>query len=136
MVKEAAKGYNVKIEVKGDAEILANDGGCIVFENLIGSAVKHGKASRIEVNIQKSENSVRIRIADDGKGIPVMDKIFEEGFTTGSGSGLGLYIVKKLVESFGGSIKVERSVPRGTVFVLEFPRIVSLVKFSSAQMPL
>ena len=112
--------------------------GCIVFENLIGNAVKHGKASRIEVDIQKSENGVRIRIADDGKGIPVdvMDKISEEGFTTGSGSGLGLYIVKKLVESFGGSIKVERSVPRGTVFVLEFPRIVSLVKFSSAQMPL
>jgi PAS domain S-box-containing protein len=124
VVREVAKGYNVRVEVKGDAEIMANDGIYSVFENLIGNSVKHGKASRIEIEVQKGENGVCIRVADDGVGIPphITDKIFEEGFTTGPGNGLGLYIVRKLVESFGGSIKVEKSVPKGTVFVIEIPQ--------------
>ncbi|MEM2716548.1 MAG: ATP-binding protein, partial [Archaeoglobaceae archaeon] len=63
-----------------------------------------------------------IRIADFGKGIPdeVKPRIFEEGFTYGekASTGLGLYIVKRLVERYSGEIKVEDNKPKGTVFVI------------------
>jgi two-component system sensor kinase len=63
-----------------------------------------------------------IRIADNGKGIPdeIKDDIFEEGFSYGDsgGSGLGLYIVKKTIERYDGSVRVENNKPSGSVFVI------------------
>jgi len=63
-----------------------------------------------------------IRFSDSGPGIhrQLWDKIFALGFTTrAGGSGLGLYIVRSLVESMGGRIEVEKSlIPLGTTFVV------------------
>ena len=62
--------------------------------------------------------------ADDGPGIPLgaQGRIFELFFTTRSdGTGMGLATVKKLVERQGGSVTLERSDPRGTIFRLELP---------------
>lgn len=103
VIDEVSKGYDVKITVDGDAKILANDGIFSVFDNLIGNAVKHGGASEVRITITEKQK-VNIRLEDNGKGIPdrILEKIFERGFTTGKGSGLGLYIVKKLIESYGG----------------------------------
>ena len=64
-----------------------------------------------------------IKIADYGKGIPesIKENIFEEGISFGDskGSGLGLYIVKKTVERYGGSIIVEDNTPQGTIFIIK-----------------
>jgi len=46
--------------------------------------------------------------------------VFEKGFSTAGSTGMGLFIVKKLVESFGGEIRLENS-NRGARFVLTFP---------------
>ena len=63
-----------------------------------------------------------IRFSDSGPGIhrQLWDKIFALGFTTRTdGSGLGLYIVRSLVESMGGQVEVEKSlVPLGTTFIM------------------
>jgi signal transduction histidine kinase len=69
------------------------------------------------------ERPIKIRFSDTGPGIhgQLWNKVFEIGFTTRpGGSGLGLFITRSLVESMGGSIRLERSlVPLGTVFLVE-----------------
>jgi len=74
------------------------------------------------------DNYVEIQIADTGPGIPpaIIDRVFEPYFTTkeaGEGTGLGLYITKKLTEHFSGSIRVQSSMGEGTTFYLRFPSL-------------
>jgi signal transduction histidine kinase len=80
---------------------------------------------RIEASARYGTNdSVIIGIADNGPGIAPekMDKIFEAHFTTrAKGTGLGLAIVKHNTEIYGGTVKVESELGKGTRFTLEFP---------------
>jgi signal transduction histidine kinase len=79
----------------------------------------------IRVSAHYGQNdSVRIFIADSGPGIPPdkIDKIFEAYFTTRQkGTGLGLAIVKHNTEMYGGTVRVESVLGKGTRFTLEFP---------------
>ncbi|MDD1770091.1 MAG: ATP-binding protein, partial [Methanomassiliicoccales archaeon] len=79
----------------------------------------------VRIKIQPgAEGEQEVRIADEGIGIPddVKPKIWQEGYKHGKGgqSGLGLYIVKKVMERYGGTATVEDNKPKGTVFVLKF----------------
>ena len=70
------------------------------------------------------QDSIIISIADNGPGIPPdkMDKIFEAYFATrAKGTGLGLAIVKHNTEMYGGTVKVQSELGKGTRFTLEFP---------------
>ena len=69
---------------------------------------------------------MRIEIADTGSGIDSdkLKKIFDPFFTTkepGKGTGLGLFIVRQIIERNKGRISVESEVGKGTTFTLEFP---------------
>ncbi|WP_456329125.1 ATP-binding protein [Archaeoglobus sp.] len=123
VVKEVSRGYNIKIEMKGDAEVMANDGIYSVFENLLSNAVKHGGANKITIEVWEENGKVSIRVKDNGIGIPeeLRDRIFEKGVTSGMGSGLGMYIAKKLLETYGATIKLEDS-KEGASFLIEFPK--------------
>lgn len=93
-----------------------------VFVNLLKNAeqsIPPERKGKIRVTIRKVENTVEIRIHDNGCGIPmeIRKKIFEPNFTTkSSGSGLGLAICRRIVESFGGQIGFESEIGVGTVF--------------------
>ena len=82
----------------------------------------HGKTDKIDIVNKKINGKCEVRIADYGKGIPdeIKDKLFDEGFFYGDAghTGLGLYIVKKVVERYGGEVYVEDNKPRGAVFVV------------------
>lgn len=69
---------------------------------------------------------VELSVNEDGHGIPIeiRDKIFQEGFSSGIGksTGLGLFLIKKTMERYGGHIVVEENKPKGAKFVLSFPR--------------
>ena len=77
----------------------------------------------LEIKIEKVRDMYEIRIADNGIGIPdeIKGRIFEEDFSHGeeARTGLGLYIVKKTMENYGGSVRVEDNTPKGSVFVLK-----------------
>jgi PAS domain S-box-containing protein len=111
------------INITGDANVLADQALYSVFENIMRNAIIHGKTDRIDVDISSKNKSCEIRIADYGKGIPedIKDNIFEEGLSFGDskGSGLGLYIVKKTIERYGGTISVEDNKPKGTIFIIK-----------------
>ena len=85
-------------------------------------------ADVIHISIAGERNGYcEVRIADNGIGIAdtIKDKIFDEGFSFGErgNSGLGLHIVNKAMQSYGGYVYVEDNEPQGTVFILRFKRI-------------
>lgn len=126
-VDEAKEGFNVKVSVKGNASIKADGAFISVIQNLIRNAVVHGKAKKITIMTKKNGNEAEISLADNGKGIPkeIRAKLFEEGFKFGEtgNTGLGLYIVKKTIERYGGSVAVSDNKPKGAKFVLTLPLI-------------
>ncbi|HEY7372795.1 MAG TPA: PAS domain-containing sensor histidine kinase [Polyangia bacterium] len=102
-----------------------------VVTNLLSNAVKYGAGKPIEVLVgEDSEaNLAHVEVIDGGPGIePAMkDKIFEPFQRATStepipGLGLGLYVVKLIVESHGGHIAVDSEIGRGSRFIVDLPR--------------
>jgi len=121
VVEGVIKRHKAKINVKGDCTIVADDAFVSVIDNIIGNAETHGNADKIDIEIDSKADFCEIRIADNGTGIPdkIKDEIFEEGFSgDGRGTGLGLYIVRRTIERYGGDICVENNEPRGTIFII------------------
>ncbi|WP_235726950.1 sensor histidine kinase [Hymenobacter siberiensis] len=98
------------------------------FNNLLinaRQAVPEGRAPYIDVSLEAAgAGSVRVAIRDNGAGIPeeVREKIFVPNFTTkASGSGIGLAVARRGIESAGGKIWFETKVGEGTDFFIELP---------------
>jgi two-component system NtrC family sensor kinase len=98
-----------------------------IYLNIIRNAVQamDGKGKLIITSSQSNDNIVTT-IEDTGPGIPqeYISKVFDPFFTTkdqGKGTGLGLNIVHRLIEKYGGSISVESAVGKGTTFTITFP---------------
>jgi len=99
-----------------------------IFSNLIQNAIIHANCKNINIYCDREKKDgkefCKLSIEDDGKGIPdeLKHDIFRPGIKRrGSpGSGLGLYLVKKLVENYGGWMeirdRVENGEKKGTVF--------------------
>ena len=80
---------------------------------------------RVEVSVVSESMMVAVLVADNGIGIAEenLEKVFEPKFTTkSSGMGLGLAMVKNIVETYGGSISVSSATDKGTVFTVRFPK--------------
>ena len=98
-----------------------------IITNLIKNAVEACDSLEkplIQVNIKMKNKNVIIDINDNGVGIPkeIKSKIFEPNFTTKtSGMGLGLGMVKNLVNSYGGKISFKSKINLGTSFLITFP---------------
>ncbi|MBA4166340.1 MAG: two-component sensor histidine kinase [Chitinophagaceae bacterium] len=115
------------IEVLGDPLLLQ-----ILVNNLIENAVKYSPAkSAIGCRLDKEEGKPVLRITDEGPGIGISErkKIFEKFYRIGSertraakGTGLGLYLCKKIAKDHRSTIQAEENTPRGSVFVVRFEK--------------
>jgi PAS domain S-box-containing protein len=118
----------IKINIQGQGTAFADNAIYSVFDNLIANAIKHGKASTLDIDIEADENYCTMRIADNGIGIPdkYKDNVFEEGFQFGDSgnTGIGLFIVKQTIEGYDGEITVEDNQPQGTLFCIRLRRII------------
>jgi PAS domain S-box-containing protein len=96
-----------------------------LFYNLMDNSLKHGgHVTRIRISYEDSENQLRLVYEDDGIGIPegAKPKLFTEGFTTGKGSGYGLYLTRKMVEVYGWTIQETGTPERGARFIMTLPQ--------------
>ena len=103
----------------------------IVFQNLLSNSVKYTPDSgTISLTIEKKEPNVLIKVSDNGYGIPRVQQsqIFKKLFRADNikskdpdGTGLGLYIVKSVVEQSGGKIWFESKENKGTTFYVVVP---------------
>jgi signal transduction histidine kinase len=100
-----------------------------IVTNLLDNAVKSSPPlTPIEVSVVPGEDSVDIAIRDHGPGLSdseltrVFDKFVRGRTSTPTGTGLGLYICRQLVEAQGGTIRAERASDGGARFVVTLPR--------------
>ncbi|MCP9442713.1 MAG: PAS domain S-box protein [Nitrospira sp.] len=99
-----------------------------VFINLVANAIHampEGGTLRIE--LAQDQNSVKLTVSDTGHGIPqeLLPKVFEPFFTTkefGKGTGLGLTVVKGIIDEHQGAITVESEEGKGTTFTISLPK--------------
>ena len=100
-----------------------------VFMNMLVNASQAIEGEgEIRIRTWEEDDTVRIAISDNGKGIPpeFQAKVFDPGFTTkkaGLGTGLGLSICLRIVQDHGGRIELESEVGRGTTFTIVLPII-------------
>ncbi len=118
--KEAAnKGMDIRYSCT-DCKVLGGDLLGEGFSNLIGNSIQHSGGDVVRIQGQKVEDEVIITVEDDGQGIPdeSKDKILERGYKEGehAGSGLGMHLVKEIVENYGGSVEVKDSELGGARF--------------------
>ncbi len=98
-----------------------------VFSNLIKNAIQaipDEKKGKITISTYKENKQYKIEVTDNGNGIPAeqQNMIFTPNFTTKTnGMGLGLAMVKNIVENSNGSISFETSELEGTTFIIELP---------------
>ncbi|AYW47069.1 sensor histidine kinase [Tetragenococcus osmophilus] len=101
-----------------------------IIQNLLENALKYAPTGEIKVSLQKNDK-INLQVADQGIGIAdeEKEKIFERLYRIDpsrsseiNGSGIGLSIVKALVTKYGGDIQVEDNKPKGTIFIIHFPK--------------
>lgn len=138
MIEGILKEYSGDLE-KRDIEVVSKSYGKKIIateflgeaiSNIIGNSISHSGASKIEIKVEEDGNYVKICVEDNGIGITddVKEKIFKMGYKgeESRGSGLGLYLAKKIVENMGGKIKVKDRVKedhtKGVAFEIYIPK--------------
>jgi len=104
----------------------------LLMNNLIENAIKYSfKDSQIIVGLKTDLHKIIITVADNGQGITEEEKkkVFEKFYRSGDenkrktkGTGLGLYLCKKIVHSHRGSISISDNLPNGTIFTIIFTK--------------
>ena len=125
------KGINISTQLCGELPIVRGDPDQIeqVLQDLIinsAQAIENEGRITISTDYDNAAREVIIRIKDNGCGIPLenLDKIFEPFFTTkgpSQGTGLGLAVSLSLVHQHGGTIIVEETSNKGTIFAVRLP---------------
>ncbi len=105
-----------------------------ILDNLIENAIKYTPTGKVEVNVDGTDDKVIVSVKDSGLGIPAEDipHLFQKFYRINNadrqeigGTGLGLYLSRRLAEAMGGRIWVESVHKQGSTFFLELPRISS-----------
>ena len=99
-----------------------------ILDNLVSNAIRHTeRGGRITIDSRERENWLIFSVSDTGEGIPeeylpdIFSRFVHVEGTTGGGTGLGLALVKRLVEAQGGQVGVESHANQGTKFTFSLP---------------
>jgi signal transduction histidine kinase len=118
------------LQIRGDERMIQ-----IALSNLIDNALKYSsKTDPVDVVLHEKNQRNLLEVADRGESIPDKEKqkIFQKFYRLGNestrktkGTGLGLYLTKKIIEKHEGKIFVKDNAPKGSIFVIEFRRNAS-----------
>lgn len=128
---QTSKNANIEFDIQQGIQFSADIAGMTsIVVNLLENAIKYSeKQSLISVLLQKNDDKIIFEVKDEGIGIDEEErtKIFDKFYRIGNedtraskGTGLGLYIVKRLVTFHNGTIRVSKNVPKGSVFSVVF----------------
>jgi len=99
-----------------------------VVTNLVSNAQKHAPGAPVRVEVQaRADDRVALIVSDKGPGIPAenQQRIFQrpaKGASTEGGMGVGLWIVARIAEAFGGSVRLDSPPGGGATFTVDLPR--------------
>jgi signal transduction histidine kinase len=123
---DAATAKGLRLDIPETGLQVHADAGKLeqVFDNLISNAIKYTAAGRVWVEVDEAETGVAIRVCDTGHGIPAehLPHVFDRFYRTdkarsrdSGGSGLGLAVVKSIIDAHGGEVRITSDVGTGTV---------------------
>lgn len=123
------KGLSLQWEVEPNMPPVDMDLGQMerVISNLVGNSIKFTPAGgQVSLSVRRSDEQIVLCVQDTGTGIPAAElpTIFEQyrrRGNHGAGSGLGLFIVKAIVEAHGGSVTIDSAVGNGTAVTVRLP---------------
>jgi two-component system sensor histidine kinase KdpD len=125
------KGHNVKIEIAKNMPFIKADYILIeqVLKNIVQNAITYTpQNAQIELHSYFDDNNCYIAVSDNGPGVPesqlihIFDKFYRINSSVTGGSGLGLSIVKGIVEAHGGTITVSNKITGGLRFLITLPQ--------------
>ncbi len=128
--RAAREGKTLAMDAPPGAMPLDGDHDLLVraFENLVDNSLKYSGANgRVHLHLARQPNAYVVQVVDNGEGIPpefLPDRVFEplvRARSHGSGSGLGLSIVRKIIEMHGGTISAQSKVGVGTTMTVSLP---------------
>jgi signal transduction histidine kinase len=125
-VELALKANNV--QVRADPARLAQ-----VFDNILNNAIKYAPNSPVQISLERKDQMATVAISDQGPGIAPqhLDKLFQrfyrvpESSSATRGTGLGLYICRKIIQAHNGEITAESTLGAGTTFYIRLPLIAN-----------
>lgn len=125
------KGLSLRVDLDEEAEVMGvREDLALTFRNLLDNAVVYTARGTVEVTLRVTEQGCEAAVADTGVGIPSTDleRVFERFYRVDKarsretgGTGLGLSIVKHVVESHGGTVRVESRLGSGSRFTVTLP---------------
>ena len=132
MRAQLPESTTIEVEIPAEVGEASGDGDRLqqVLVNLLDNAVKYG-GDRVEVWADRTNGNIRIFVADTGPGISLADRerVFEKFYRADpqlskapSGTGLGLYISRELIERMGGRLDLNSGKGGGATFVVELPK--------------
>jgi len=132
LVKPAALDRNIEVRLEGKSVNILGDkeGITEVFTNIVENAIKYNRpGGGVDIHIDEDNVQAIVAVKDTGIGIPAEEipKIFDRFYRVDTsrgqtvGSGLGLSIVKGIIEAHGGKIDVESAVGKGSTFLVYLP---------------
>lgn len=127
LLEESYDAVSVSTALPDAAFVPADDLLGSVLDNLLSNAVVHSDrpTPEIAVSVEATADLVRLAVADNGPGIPAerREAMFDPG--VGEGTGMGLYLVRTVIERYGGEVAIEGNEPRGTVVTVTLPRVAA-----------
>lgn len=132
--KSYTSRHEFTVELEDDIPTIVADSDKVdqIFTNLVSNSIKYApNGGMITISAKKSNGAIQMAVSDQGMGIPKehLDKVFDRFHRIDNrdtrkvgGTGIGLYLVKALVEAHGGKIWVESEVGKGSSFIFELPK--------------
>ena len=127
-VSDEAAVVDVSVGTVPAVSVLADELLDEVVEQLLKNAIQHNDKSSpmVHVDVASNDDVAELRVSDNGPGIPddekhpILEKRIED--LSDPGNGFGLFLVREIVEGYGGDVRIEDNDPTGATFVVTLPR--------------